>query len=123
MAPLGRVPARAWGSGSGTTIRGTVFTDSNGNGIRDPGEFGIPGHAMYAIGLTSPQVMPEAVTCSDGAYAFEGTAPSEAALAQAACFPLGHAVATGPFYAYVQPAMGTPATFGVGIAPWRRRRP
>ncbi len=105
-------------TGSDTAmIRGTVFTDSNGNGIRDPGEFGIPGYTMYAIGLTNPQVVLEAVTCSDGTYAFEGLAPSETALVQTTYFPFDHTITTGPFYAYVEPAMGTPATFDVGFRP------
>ncbi len=104
-------------AGGGTTIRGTVFADSDGDGVQDAGEAGIPGYAMYAIGMTNPQVLLEAVTCSDGTYAFEGLTPSETTLVQATYFPFDTTITTGQFYAYVQPAMGTSVTFDVGFRP------
>ncbi len=98
-------------------VTGTVFTDSNGNGVRDAGEPGVRGYTMYAIDLTNPQVVMEAVTCSDGTYLFDGLTPSETTLVQTTYFPFDTTITTGPFYAYVQPAVGTPATFDVGFRP------
>ncbi len=43
--------------GNTALVTGTVFTDSDGDGVRDPGEAGIPGYSMYAVDLASPQVV------------------------------------------------------------------
>ncbi len=103
--------------GDTAMVTGTVFTDANGNGMRDAGEPGVRGYTMYAIDLTNPQVVMEAVTCSDGTYFFGGLTPSETTLVQTTYFPFDSTITTGPFYAYVQPTADTPETFDVGFRP------
>ncbi len=109
------VTVRGDAGGGAAAVRGTVFGDANGNGVRDPGEAGIAGYSMYATDLANPEAVLGTTTCSDGTYAFEGLTPSGTTLVQAAYFPPGHTITTGQSYAYVLPEAGAPATFDVGF--------
>ncbi len=56
-------------------VTGLIFHDTNGNGLQDSGELGLPGWTVYAdlsdnIHLDSNE--PAATTCSNGSYALEG---------------------------------------------------
>ncbi|HMD14093.1 MAG TPA: SdrD B-like domain-containing protein, partial [Bacteroidota bacterium] len=55
-----------FGNTQPTEIKGTVFADSNGNGVKDPGENGIPGWKVY---LSGP-VIDSVVTDASGFYQF-----------------------------------------------------
>ena len=100
-------------------VIGTVFSDTDGNGIRDAGEQGYPGYTMYAIDLADPGAVLEAVTGDDGTYAFEGVRASATTLVQTGFFPAGHTVrdAESSWFSYVFPASGRAATFDVGFYP------
>ena len=98
-------------------VAGTVFLDADGDGTRDAGEAGIAGHAMLAVDLSTGRAA-DATTDPDGAYAFGSVAPSPGVtLVQVRGFPPGHAITTGDFYAYVEPAAGQVARFDVGFRP------
>jgi SdrD B-like protein len=62
----------------GGTVRGLVFTDGDGNGVRSRGEAGVPGITVFldadASG-TRDANEPAATTGSGGAYVFRGVAP------------------------------------------------
>ena len=56
------------------TISGLKFNDINRNGVRDPGERGVPG---WTINLQAPAggIIAAATTASDGSYKFENLEP------------------------------------------------
>ena len=66
-------------------VRGTVFEDVNGNGIRDEGEPGLEGYTVYADqngnGLLDQDEV-AVLTGPDGQYAFAGLAPGEYTIRQ-----------------------------------------
>ena len=106
-------------SGSNTAVAGTVFSDANGNGIRDAGEQGIEGHRMLAIDHATLDVM-DAYTKSDGTYAFESITPAPATtLVQTWYYPPGTTVAdpASSWFRYVMPEAGSTVTFDVGFHP------
>ena len=73
LPPLGdeRVDHGVVGS---ATIGSTVWIDTNGNGIVDPGEQGIEGVLVELIDTTGAVIRTTATT-SDGAYEFEDLIP------------------------------------------------
>ena len=52
-------------------IGGTVFTDSNGNGVIDTGESGIPNRTILVINLSDPSDVKRLTTDSNGDYSIE----------------------------------------------------
>ena len=100
-----------------TTVRGAVFSDTDGDGVRDPGEAGIENYTMNAIDLLDGQVS-TSNTAADGTYAFD-IRPNSVTLVQAGFFPPGHTVADvrSSWFKYVEPAAGETATFDVGFYP------
>ena len=104
----------------GASITGTVFTDLDGNGVRDGSEPGYPGYAMYALDLQDAAVVLTAVTDQDGSYAFENVRPApDVMLVQTGFFPPGHTVSdvASSWFSYVSPAGGQTETFDVGFYP------
>ena len=63
-----------------TTVTGTVFTDTNGNGVEDD-EAGILWYTMTAINLVANQIRTVDAT-SDGTYAFENVRAEATTLIQ-----------------------------------------
>ncbi len=63
---------------TGASIRGTVYNDANGNGLRDPGEAPVTGRQVYldlnGIGVFAAGD-PISTTDANGAYAFVNLAP------------------------------------------------
>ncbi|MCR0980779.1 SdrD B-like domain-containing protein [Roseomonas populi] len=56
------------------TVSGSVFTDSNGNGIRSTGEAGVSGATVQLVD-TSGAVVATTTTTATGAYSFANIAP------------------------------------------------
>jgi subtilisin-like proprotein convertase family protein len=68
-------------------IRGTQFTDLNGNGRRDPGEPPLAGLTVFLDGNNNGQLDPDEpsqVTDANGTYAFPNLAPGTYTVAQVA---------------------------------------
>ncbi len=97
------------------SIRGTVFSDANGNGVRDSGEGAIPGYAMVAVDVSTGEAR-TAVTGPDGIYAFGAVTPHpHATLVQTHYFPFDHTLTTGSPYAYLGPELGATSAWDVGF--------
>ena len=98
------------------SVRGTVFADTDGDGVQDAGERGISGYGMimhdYSMGLTS-----RAVTSPDGTYAFEDLTPRDTYLVQTGFYPLGHTLSSGKWFDYITPQDGQKVSFDVGFYP------
>lgn len=62
-------------------LAGSVYVDSNNNGVRDPGERGIPNASLRVTGtdISGNPVNAMATTDADGNYLFGGLNPSNAA--------------------------------------------
>ena len=56
-------------------LSGTVYRDSNGNGLQDAGEPGVSGLTVIAVDLTDLSSVVRAVTGPDGLYSFDGMGP------------------------------------------------
>jgi len=77
------------------TVTGTVFADTNNNGIQDPGELGLEGVTVFVVDfLTLTQILPNPVTDADGVYTANGVLP-DTVLVQAAPIPDGFLPSTG----------------------------
>ncbi len=99
------------------SIRGTVFSDPNGNGVRDAGDAGIPGHVMLAMYLSTGSAATVA-TDADGTYAFEDVLPTpHVTVVQTGLHPPGHVLSTASPYAYLSPRADGTETFDVGFRP------
>lgn len=98
-------------------VQGTVFSDTNGNGVKDVGEEGIGGYAMTAVDVLTGATR-TAATDYLGAYAFENVrAYPHSTLVQTGFFPVGHVVADldASWYTYALPASSGTTTFDVGF--------
>lgn len=72
-------------------VSGTVFSDTDGDGMRDAAEPGYPGYCMLATdGPTGS--MTSTLTASDGTYSI-GVVPGSRTLVQTGFFPTGHTMA------------------------------
>src|SRR5262249_25538297 len=60
-----------------SSLAGAVYVDFNANGVRDPGEMGIPGVVVTLTGvdLTGLSISVSVVTDSNGDYIFSNMAP------------------------------------------------
>ena len=97
------------------TVSGTVFSDTNGNGMKDADEQGIEGHRMLAIDYATLQIM-ETHTGDDGSYRFTGILPTPATtLVQTDYYPQGHTLSTDDWHMYITPDAGSTTTFDVGF--------
>ena len=77
------------------TVTGTVFADTNNNGVQDPGELGLEGVTVFVVDfLTLTQILPNPVTDADGVYTANGVLP-DTVLVQAAPIPDGFLPSTG----------------------------
>lgn len=103
------------GAQSLATVTGTVFSDTDGNGVQDAGEGGYSGYTMYATDtVTGVQTLD--VTASDGRYSFD-VVPGNKTIVQTYFFPHGHTVVdpnTSWFKIVTLPA-GATGTFNVGF--------
>ena len=100
-----------------TAINGIVYTDTNGNGVQDAGEAGIPDYRMLAIDYSTGQSR-DAYTAADGTYTFEDITPAPATtLVQTWYYPLGTTINPASWYKYVSPEAGQTVTFDVGFYP------
>ncbi len=98
-----------------TSIYGTVFLDSNSNGVRDASEQTMPGYTMITVDLLTGDAR-TTTTGSDGSYTFYSVATSpNVTLVQAWYYPFDHVLTTGSFYAYLAPESGTVAVWDVGF--------
>ena len=100
------------------TVTGTVFTDTNGNGVLDAGESGYAGYTMIAIDTVTDQtIMMD--TAADGTYAFDSLNADTRILIQTGFFPAGHTVVdvASSWFTYVELAAGSTETFDVGFYP------
>lgn len=103
----------------GAAVSGTVFSDTNGNGVQDAGEEGIAGHTMHAIDLVTGDAV-SADTAGDGTYTFDNVRPApDTTLVHAGFFPPGHTVtdAGSSWFSYVSPSRSHTETFDVGFYP------
>lgn len=101
------------------TVRGTVFSDTDGDGIKDVGEDGIPEYTMHAIDA-STGIIRTAATNSTGVYEFDNIAASpNTTLIQTGFFPSGHTVVdpASSWFRYVAPQTDSTVTFDVGFYP------
>ena len=99
-----------------TRVVGTVFSDTNWNGVQDPGEVGMTYDKMLAIDYSNPSDVMEAITDSNGKYSFDVT-PDVTTLIQAFYFPPGHVVfnPNTSWYSYVIPTEGQQIEFNIGF--------
>ena len=99
------------------TVTGTVFSDTDGDGIQDEGENGISGYTVYAISGTNTRT---ATTDSSGVYTFDNvpSAPTST-LIQTGYFPQGHTVvdSNSSWFTHVTPQPLETVTFNVGFHP------
>ena len=100
-------------------VRGTVFSDADGDGIQDPGELGIEDYTMLAIDLADPEDIRSSTTDADGTYSFEVAPYPETTMIQTGFFPQGHTVidVESSWFSYVAPQEGQTETFDVGFYP------
>ena len=84
------------------TISGTKFIDTNGNGLRDPGEPGGAGVVIRLQGSTGTPIL--ATTAADGSFSFAGLAPGTYTISE--IVPVG----------FTQTAPGGAGTFSVTVA-------
>ena len=101
------------------TVSGTVFNDSDGDGVQDEGELGIEGYRMLAIDYVTLQIT-DVYTEDDGTYVFDNIRPAPAnTLVQTWFYPPGTTVAdpASSWFIYVAPDAGDTVTFDVGFYP------
>jgi protocatechuate 3,4-dioxygenase beta subunit/Ca2+-binding RTX toxin-like protein len=63
------------GEYGGSTVSGTVFTDSNADGAKQSGDAGLAGQIVNLIGPDGKTVIATATTDANGNYSFSGIAP------------------------------------------------
>ena len=99
---------------STTTITGTIFSDTDGNGVQDAGETGISGHEMithdYSTGQTS-----STTTAADGTYTFTDVTLGRPSLIQTGFYPQGHTLSSPQWFDYITPQEGQTVTFDIGF--------
>ena len=100
-----------------TIITGTVFSDTNWNGIQDTGELGYPEYTMYATDKVTG-IQTSAVTTSDGTYSFD-VIPGNETIVQTYFFPQGHVVydVRTSWHKSITVLEGQTFTFDVGFHP------
>ncbi len=76
---IGQASGMNFGNTTTAVIRGKVFNDSNGNGLRDSGELGMAGWTVFLDknddGIYQPGIEKVRVTNSNGDYRFAGLTP------------------------------------------------
>ena len=100
-------------------ITGTVFVDTDGDGVQDIDEAGYPDYTMIAIDVQYPTMVRTTTTDADGMYSFDTTGPGTT-LVQTGFFPAGYTVLddTMSWFRYVTTtAAGMPEPFDVGFYP------
>ena len=100
------------------SVTGTVFSDTNGNGVQNDGELGIEGYTMIAINTeTNQSIMVD--TASDGTYTFDAINADTRFLIQTGFFPAGHTVldVASSWFTYVEVEAGSTEAFNVGFYP------
>jgi len=99
------------------TVTGTVFADTNNNGVQDPGELGLEGVTVFVVDfLTLTQILPNPVTDANGVYTANGVLPDNV-LVQAAPIPDGFLPSIG-FNTFAFPALVPGAnTVNFALAP------
>ena len=105
-------------SSNETVVTGTVFSDTNWNGVQDPGEDGIDNYRMLAIDYSDPNNIMDTYTDSNGAYSFAVT-PGAITLVQAWYHPPGHVVfdQNSSWFKYTMPEENETIEFNVGFHP------
>ncbi|MCY4490883.1 MAG: Ig-like domain-containing protein, partial [Thaumarchaeota archaeon] len=100
-----------------TTITGTVFSDTNWNGIQDAGESGYAGYTMYATDKITG-ILTSDITASDGTYSFD-IIPGNETIVQTHFFPQGHTVydVRTSWHKSVTIPKGQTISFDVGFHP------
>ena len=84
---------------SASSVSGTAFSDSNGNGAQDAGEFGVQGVAIIAINLLTLETS-ETTTDADGNYYITGMPPG-VTLIQTKALPINYLMVDGfDFFSY-----------------------
>ena len=103
---------------SAASITGTIFSDTNKNGIRDTGEPGIKDYEMSAINIANPSEIITTTTNSDGMYEL-AVEPSATILVQAGYFPPNYTVSdvSTSWFKYVTLQVGKSETFDIGFLP------
>ncbi|MCI4432841.1 MAG: S8 family serine peptidase [Nitrosopumilus sp.] len=99
-----------------TTASGTLFDDTNGNGIQDIGEFGISGRTIILVDGNGTRLA-DKTTDVNGSYTFTGMAPGTL-LIQTAPVPQNHLPSTG-FNSYFRPTIisGSNTTINFPMTP------
>ena len=101
------------------TITGTVFVDTDGDGVKDIDESGYPDYTMIAINVQYPSMVRTTTTNADGMYLFDNNNPG-VTLVQAGFFPAGHTVLddqTSWFRYVTVTGVNAPEPFDVGFHP------
>ncbi|HZZ42836.1 MAG TPA: SdrD B-like domain-containing protein, partial [Tepidisphaeraceae bacterium] len=103
----------------GTTITGTVFKDSNGNGVLDSGEPAISGVLVY-IDINNNGIHdssePSVTTGSSGTYSFSDLGAHATYLIREST-PSGYVASTPASVSFATPAYGLSATLSFGNYP------
>jgi hypothetical protein len=102
--------------GNSATVNGTVFEDTNDNGVQDGGELGLAGVQVFVVDfLTLTQTT--VLTDANGAYTATGILP-DVVLVQASPIPAGHIPSTGHFtYNYPILSQGSTSTVNFALKP------
>ena len=100
-----------------TTVTGTVFSDTNWNGIQDADELGYLGYTMYATDKITG-ILTSDITASDGTYSFD-IIPGNETIVQTHFFPQGHTVydVRTSWHKSVTIPKGQTISFDVGFHP------
>ena len=118
MAAADDLPLSVGDIGPGM-LRGTVFADSNDNGILDGQESGMAGMAVTMVDVTDAARQFNQTTGSNGTYSFDQIG-SGRVLVQVAPVPTGHVPATGTLSyakATIEPASVTTVDFALYPVP------